>query len=143
MRTLIFDERKIVFNPISLPDIQIVDGLSQVEILSVDSLHPAGFVLPLNGAKHELTRAIGLTTKQEIKKGQFVDMITESKIIPDRRQMKYATNWPQINISVCCHGVVRFLSENGQRTIAQLASVQERGVEQLQLLLKTIKLGSY
>ena len=49
-------------------------------------------------------------------------------------------NWPQINISVGCHGVVRFLSENSQGTVAQLTSVQKGGVEQLQLLLKTIEI---
>ncbi len=56
---------------------------------------------------------------------------------------KKMCNWPQINISVSCHGVVRFLSQNSDGTVAQLPSVHEGGVEQLQLLLKKIKLCSY
>ena len=48
--------------------------------------------------------------------------------------------WPEINISIGCHGVVRLLREDGECTVAQLTSVQEGGVEQLQLLLQTRKL---
>ena len=51
-----------------LPDIHRVEGLLQAVVLSVHALHPAGFLVPLDGSKHELARTIGLTAKEEVEK---------------------------------------------------------------------------
>ena len=90
-------------SPAGLPDIHGVDGL-----LQADSLHPARLPLPLNRAKHELARPIGLLAQQEVEEGKFVDVIV------------------QVNISIRGHGRVRFLRNACYFLLPQSSNIKKR-----------------
>ena len=105
----------------------VLPSLSPVWLLpplhGLHLLQPAGVPPPLDRPEHELTGAVWLATEQEIQEGEFVDMIA------------------QLYVSIGSHGIVGSLRQGGEGLVSVLPSVQEGGVEQLELLLKRV--GSF